>query len=95
MTTTCGRLSSQASAAWAGLTWWASATCAQRSEQRCRPDQVLRAEQRVGRPYAARAMVHGVPPAEQALRQRAVGDHDAVRPLGKRHEVLERLRVGQ
>ena len=68
---------------------------AQDVEQRLDPAQVLGAEQRVDRPHPARAVVHAVPAAEQALGQRAVGDDDPVLALGERHQVLQRAGVGQ
>ena len=95
MATTPGRLISQASATCAGLASTSVGDIAQRLQQRLDPAQVLGAEQRVHRPDAAGPVVDAVLAAQQSLRQRAVGDHDAVLPLGERDQVVERLRVGE
>ena len=84
MTTTRGRPTSQASATCAGFASCAAATSRSDVEQRLDPAQVLGAEQRVHRPDPARPVVGAVPPAEQALGQRAVGDHEPVLALGER-----------
>ena len=93
--TTPGRLISQASATCAGLAPTSVGDVAQRLQQRLDPPQVLGAEQRIHRPHAAGPVVEAVLAAEQSLRQRAVGDHDAVLALGERHEIVEGAGVGE
>ena len=68
---------------------------AQRVQQRSRSAQVLGAEQAVGRPDPAGAVLLVVAAAEQALGQGAVGHHHPVLALRERDEVEQRARVGQ
>ena len=68
---------------------------AQRLKQRLDAAQVLGTEQRVDRANAAGPVVDAVLAAQKSLRQRAVGDHDAVLLLGEGDQALERLRVGE
>src|SRR4029077_21207354 len=55
------------------------------------PVEVVREEERAGRPEPVRRPVGPVIPAgQQPLRQRAVGDHHAVVRLGERQQILLR-----